>query len=69
MNKQPIAVVTGASRGLNEKELFELAALIGQFTTVAYSQNALRLRLSDGNDGLRARVFLISDIRRAANTY
>jgi alkylhydroperoxidase family enzyme len=43
------------SKRLDEKQLFELAVLIGQFTTVAYFQNTLRLRLSAGNDGLRAR--------------
>jgi len=43
------------SKCLNEKQLFELPVLVGQFTTVAYFQNALRLRLSEGNSGLRAR--------------
>jgi 4-carboxymuconolactone decarboxylase len=40
---------------LDEKQLFELPVLIGQFTTIAYFQNSLRLRLSAGNIGLRAR--------------
>jgi 4-carboxymuconolactone decarboxylase len=43
------------SKRLDEKQLFELPVLVGQFTTVAYFQNALRLRLSEGNSGLRAR--------------
>jgi 4-carboxymuconolactone decarboxylase len=40
---------------LDERQLFELLVLIGQFTTVAYFQNALRLRLEPGNAGLAAR--------------
>ena len=43
------------SRQLDEKQLFELLVLVGQFTTVAYFQNALRLRVAPGNIGLRAR--------------
>jgi 4-carboxymuconolactone decarboxylase len=43
------------SKRLDEKQLFELLVLVGQFTTVAYFQNALRLRLAPGNIGLRAR--------------
>jgi 4-carboxymuconolactone decarboxylase len=43
------------SKRLDDKQLFELLVLVGQFTTVAYFQNALRLRLSEGNEGLRAR--------------
>jgi alkylhydroperoxidase family enzyme len=39
----------------NEKQLFELIVLIGQFTLVTYVQNSLRLRLSSGNKGLHAR--------------
>lgn len=39
----------------SEKQLFELIVLVGQFTLVTYFQNALRLRLSAGNEGLRAR--------------
>jgi len=38
----------------DNKQLFELLVLIGQFTTVAYFQNALRFRLSEGNEGLTA---------------
>ena len=39
----------------DERQLFELLALIGQFTSVAYIQNALRLRLEPNNVGLAAR--------------
>lgn len=40
---------------LDEKQLLELPLLIGQFTSVAYLQNAVRFRLAAGNIGLRAR--------------
>ncbi len=40
---------------LDDRQLFELLALIGQFTTIAYVQNGLRLRLEPGNTGLSAR--------------
>ncbi|MFA7585239.1 MAG: carboxymuconolactone decarboxylase family protein [Novosphingobium sp.] len=40
---------------MSESELLELLLLIGQFTTTAYFQNALRLRLEPGNPGLSAR--------------
>jgi alkylhydroperoxidase family enzyme len=43
------------SKRLDDKQLIELPILVGQFTTVAYFQNALRLRLGPGNIGLRAR--------------
>jgi 4-carboxymuconolactone decarboxylase len=43
------------SKRLDDKQLFELTVLVGQFTTVAYFQNALRLRLAPDNIGLRAR--------------
>ncbi len=43
------------SKALSETQLFELTVLVGQFTTVAYFQNALRLPLRDSNLGLRAR--------------
>lgn len=36
-------------------QLIELPILIGQYQTVAYYQNALRLRLHEGNAGLDAR--------------
>jgi alkylhydroperoxidase family enzyme len=39
----------------DENQLFELLVLIGQFTNVAFFQNALRLRLEPGNKGLAAR--------------
>lgn len=39
----------------NEKQLIELPILIGQYQTVAYYQNSLRLRLHNGNFGLKAR--------------
>jgi alkylhydroperoxidase family enzyme len=40
---------------LTEAQLLELLLLIGQFSTTAYFQNALRLRLEPGNPGLTAR--------------
>lgn len=40
---------------LDEQQLFELPVLVGQFTNVAFFQNALRLRLEDHNPGLQAR--------------
>lgn len=40
---------------LTEAQLIELPVLIGQYQTVAYYQNALRLRLHEGNAGLAAR--------------
>jgi 4-carboxymuconolactone decarboxylase len=40
---------------LDDRQMFELMALIGQFTTIAYVQNSLRLRLEPGNAGLSAR--------------
>jgi alkylhydroperoxidase family enzyme len=43
------------SKRLDDKQLIELPILVGQFTMVAYFQNALRLRLGPGNIGLRSR--------------
>ena len=43
------------ARAFDDKQLFELLVLIGQFTLVAYFQNSLRFRLSEGNEGLNAR--------------
>lgn len=43
------------SKSMSETQLFELAVLVGQFTTVAYWQNALRLPLGEDNAGLAAR--------------
>lgn len=40
---------------LDDRQMFELMTLIGQFTTIAYVQNSLRLRLEPGNAGLAAR--------------
>jgi alkylhydroperoxidase family enzyme len=40
---------------LDDRQLIELVMLIGQYETVAYYQNALRLRLREGNQGLSAR--------------
>ena len=39
----------------NDKKLIELVILAGQYKTVAYYQNSLRLPLPDGNKGLMAR--------------
>jgi len=43
------------AREYDEKQLFELPVLVGQFSTVGYFQNALRIRLSSGNEGLLSR--------------
>ncbi len=43
------------ARRLDERQLIELPILIGQYQTVAYYQNSLRLRLHEGNLGLKAR--------------
>jgi alkylhydroperoxidase family enzyme len=43
------------AKRLDERQLIELPVLIGQYQAVAYYQNALRLRLHDGNPGLSAR--------------
>lgn len=43
------------SKRFNEQQLIELPILIGQYQTVAYYQNSLRLRLHAGNLGLQAR--------------
>ncbi|HMO67303.1 MAG TPA: carboxymuconolactone decarboxylase family protein [Novosphingobium sp.] len=40
---------------LDERQLIELVMLVGHYTTVAFYQNALRLRLPGGNPGLLAR--------------
>lgn len=40
---------------LDERQLIELVYVVGHYTKVAYLQNALRLRLPPGNDGLSAR--------------
>lgn len=40
---------------LDAQQLIELPIVIGQYQTVAYYQNSLRLRLHEGNLGLRAR--------------
>jgi alkylhydroperoxidase family enzyme len=39
----------------NDKKLIELLILAGQYKTVAYYQNSLRLPLPEGNMGLLAR--------------
>lgn len=43
------------SSRLDEQQLVELLIVVGQFTATAYFQNALRLRLEPGNNGLAAR--------------
>ncbi len=40
---------------LDDRQLIELPIVVGQYQTVSYYQNSLRLRLHDGNSGLRAR--------------
>jgi alkylhydroperoxidase family enzyme len=43
------------SKSFSLEQLFELCVLVGQFTTVAYFQNSLRIGLEEGNEGLSAR--------------
>lgn len=43
------------AEGLSNEQIFELIVLIGQFTTVAYFQNAMRIDPEHGHDGLAAR--------------
>jgi len=43
------------AKTMGETELIELPILVGQFTTIAYSQNSLRLPLRGVNEGLTAR--------------
>jgi alkylhydroperoxidase family enzyme len=43
------------SKTFDEKQLIELPVVVGQYQTVAYYQNSLRLRLHVGNLGLKAR--------------
>jgi alkylhydroperoxidase family enzyme len=43
------------SKRLDERQLIELPIVIGQYQTIAYYQNSLRLRLHEGNQGLAAR--------------
>jgi len=43
------------TRRLDERQLIELPIIVGQYQTVAYYQNSLRLRLHTGNLGLKAR--------------
>lgn len=43
------------AKRLDERQLIELPIVIGQYQAVAYYQNSLRLRLHDGNLGLKAR--------------
>lgn len=43
------------SRRLDEKQLIELPLLVGNYVSLAYFQNSLRLRLIPGNPGFSAR--------------
>jgi alkylhydroperoxidase family enzyme len=43
------------TKTLDQRQLIELPIVVGQYQTVAYYQNSLRLRLHDGNPGLTAR--------------
>jgi alkylhydroperoxidase family enzyme len=43
------------AKRLDERQLIELPIIVGQYQTVAYYQNSLRLRLHTGNAGLKAR--------------
>jgi alkylhydroperoxidase family enzyme len=40
---------------LDDRQLFELLIVVGQFTATAYFQNSLRLRLEASNQGLAGR--------------
>ncbi len=43
------------SKRFDDKQLIELPILVGHYQAIAYSQNSLRLRLGNGNIGLKAR--------------
>lgn len=43
------------AKRLDARQLIELPIIVGQYQTVAYYQNSLRLRLHTGNLGLKAR--------------
>jgi alkylhydroperoxidase family enzyme len=43
------------AKRLDQRQLIELPIIVGQYQTVAYYQNSLRLRLHTGNLGLKAR--------------
>jgi alkylhydroperoxidase family enzyme len=43
------------AKRLDERQLIELPIVVGQYQSVAYYQNSLRLRLHTGNLGLKAR--------------
>jgi len=43
------------AKRLDERQLIELPIIVGQYQTVTYYQNSLRLRLHTGNLGLKAR--------------
>lgn len=43
------------AKRLDDRQLIELPIVIGQYQTVAYYQNSLKLRLHEGNLGLKAR--------------
>jgi alkylhydroperoxidase family enzyme len=43
------------ARTWTERQLLEFLAVVGYYVSIAYSQNALRMRLMPGKNGLRAR--------------
>ena len=43
------------ARSWTERQLLEFPTLVGQYVAIAYSQNALRMRLNPGKQGLRNR--------------
>ncbi len=49
------ATWTTLAKRFDERQLIELPIVVGQYQTVAYYQNSLRLRLHTGNEGLKAR--------------
>ena len=57
LSDQMISDVTWSvlARTWTERQLIEFPALVGQYVAIAYSQNALRIRLGVGKGGLRHR--------------
>jgi alkylhydroperoxidase family enzyme len=49
------ATWSSLAQRLDHQQLIELPIVVGQYQTVAYYQNSLRLRLHEGNAGLSAR--------------
>lgn len=43
------------AKEFSAQQMFDMIVLVGQFTTVAYFQNAMKMPLEEGNPGLAAR--------------